>query len=1471
MKAMTIKKASAFGVVGLAAIVTLLGALCAGPEAVVERTLERVPQAKAALAFRGTGFVAAGKRGFASDTTAAAGQTAAQTLKVTAPEKANGVFELSDGAGTSRGSLRLVNAATAGARVENGALVYADAYAGVDVVVVRDPARFEVSYVSKTDALPALQLAVGADEGELSIEGSTGAAVLRGPSGRARLRANRPVAFDAAGARREGAYVVADARTLKVDIDVRGMKPPIVVDPAFHIPFWTLQEEGRGPGNLAYDKKKQSREGQIVLNTKTGKPWLIRPLQSLPPSRYSEIMGADRPDEWYSQVSPTARTPGQNGPPPSPQAALDFQRTVGLQSETYEWNDDGWRLLPHVNLPNLIDPVFAFDAGRGRAVAFSGRLQGADEQTAWLTGSAVFENDGSGWTAKGAPGAPTPRQRAGAVGYGSKVLIFGGRVLPTTRDINGGELAPTDLLNDTWLYDGKTWEKVPVSNPPPACEAAQLVHDARRDRVVLVGGNCAVSDAAFNPSDHDGFRLWEFDGKDWTRRFDVDDSALPRSFRLRRGVAAAYNPVRGTTMLFGGHVDVTEICPYDPATLETKRHQARIADVVNGDFGPTLQLQQQGCWGGYVHDTWEWDGTTLTALTRVAYGASFSSNRAGFAQVFQQVSGTIPPPSTAVDSLAPATTTKLWPWRYDARADHFAQRSALERSAAQPGVPNAPATTSNAQAVVANGSGGSIVSPMFLPAARPQLVVKLDGKLLVFSSDDGRVLETDLATWTDRTPSKTPFASGQHDFFAVTWDSARQKAVLFDPISAATWEHDDSGWKRIQPTSSPGAWSYDKSSRLFRDSAVHASAFPKLPRMTFDRARARTLMLYGDALWEYDGSTWQQRSLPPALSGCVTSTLLRYDGARARTVAVGCTATGSTWEWDGSAWLGPFPSPFTGRVARIYGSGAANLSFEATLQLEYTHPDALFESAALGGVGIVDADGYLRVWNGTSWAQSAYFGDPTKTDAEKNYTTNLLGSSYKNSTGYYPPVVEDFGAHRLLAFRDGIRGLRELPLLPQPAPAFADAFVGDHDYTAGGVSVHPFPAELLPLDTVGSKGFHAPGSETTLDGAPTTRDFDASFGNLAWAFRLLPDPTTQRVRILTHRGNFWELGSERTSGLGETCTSSNDCTKGEVCSQGVCCEQACDGKCLTCNGINPGKCEAVQAGAPDPAARCGTGECAGVCSGRLEHVNGFPRSSCTFAPGRSCGAPGGCADGQLTGGSICSTTSATCIPGPVEPRACNGNLECADATTCKPACTSPADCALPHQICAPDGKSCISDGKVCHGNSECPKFNECASDGKSCKPDAVLAAATARGVVPSTWEPPHLRTPQEVAAVMKSMGYPEDAEGRMIFPGSGFGKIDLAFDPSRADPITGLRACLVRIQACIVTGQKWDECVAGVPRCETATPWLGDPAGNDCCPAECLLEYFDARITQNPRNAMDAMMGSSCYPGLRTFAEGATP
>ncbi len=476
----------------------------------------------------------------------------------------------------------------------------------------------------------------------------------------------------------------------------------------------------------------------------------------------------------------------------------------------------------------------------------------------------------------------------------------------------------------------------------------------------------------------------------------------------------------------------------------------------------------------------------------------------------------------------------------------------------------------------------------------------------------------------------------------------------------------------------------------------------------------------------------------------------------------------------------------------------------------------------------------------------------------------------------------------MLAFRDGIRATRELPLTPPIASAWQDAFVGT--ITAGGVNgvatVHPFPLELLPSDWITSQGYYDPATVVDISGNPATRTFDKSFTNLYWPFRLLPDPTTHRVRVLTDRGMFWELGSERIGARGDQCVTSQDCSGQDVCSQGACCAQACDGRCLTCNGAHPGTCEAVPAGAPDPKSTCGTGECAGVCSGNVQESNGFPASSCMYPAGRSCGSgstcndgqlsgsacsttgPGvSCSNGQVTGGGTCATNGPTCVAGPPTAVACGGGLKCADDAHCKPACSSAADCQTPNQICAPDGKSCISDGKVCHNNGECPKFNDCAADGLSCKPDAVLAAATARGVTASTWQPEVSRDPEQLAAYLKTLGYPEDSQGRIVLDTLEMSSAEMRFNPKHKTPVTGFRRCMDHIDQCRFETKKLDECVAAAPRCETDTPWLDDPGGWDCCPGQCLTDYFARRATRSGGQVMVDLSDGACYPHLTEYLE----
>ena len=91
-----------------------------------------------------------------------------------------------------------------------------------------------------------------------------------------------------------------------------------------------------------------------------------------------------------------------------------------------------------------------------------------------------------------------------------------------------------------------------------------------------MGGNSVVRPEAVNPPvlGMDTFSLWEFDGTDWVQRFEPGDTRLPVSFQKRRSVTAVWHPVRQTTILFGGFVDVLDSCPYSGATLDLKRFTA---------------------------------------------------------------------------------------------------------------------------------------------------------------------------------------------------------------------------------------------------------------------------------------------------------------------------------------------------------------------------------------------------------------------------------------------------------------------------------------------------------------------------------------------------------------------------------------------------------------------------------------------------------------------------------------------------------------------------------------------------------------------------------------------------------------------------------------------------------------------------------------------------------------------------------
>jgi len=92
-----------------------------------------------------------------------------------------------------------------------------------------------------------------------------------------------------------------------------------------------------------------------------------------------------------------------------------------------------------------------------------------------------------------------------------------------------------------------------------------------------------------------------------------------------------------------------------------------------------------------------------------------------------------------------------------------------------------------------------------------------------------------------------------------------------------------------------------------------------------------------------------------------------------------------------------------------------------------------------------------------------------------------------------------------------------------------------------------------------------------------------------------------------------------------------------------------------------------------------------------------------------------------------------------------------------------------------------------------------------------------------------------------------------------------AFDPALANsPLPGpehaLAACATSITNCMVRTRDVDACVRTIPRCQSATPWAGDPAGEGCCPVACARAYEAKRAAGAAvADAIDAMFETECH------------
>lgn len=1537
-------------------------------EPIRSSVVRAVPRAAALFATRGEGFSASPAGAEAHPSAGEPGRH----LSVTAPARANGKFQIGSTDRTSTLGLSLARADAVDLRVDHGSLVYRDAYPHTDVVAVHDPDRFEFFYVlheprSKLPLSFSLSLQSGAT---LRAEPTSGAVLVVEAGGRPTLRIEAPKAIDARGTERSGTYEI-EGSSLRIALKTDDLVAPVVLDPAVSIPYWTIASDGRAAtGAATYDASRLSLERHMTWDSTRNRAVAVRPIRGRQFEDYILLFGTGAGDlaeisavQHQSATAPTL----VNG------EASVWQSSIQVESETWEWDGAHWALSP-ARLPGYIDPALAFDAKRGRTVLYGGappsyncsntlgvlKCHFVDPSANGLASpldavlSKTWEYDGASWQQRQIAGSPSPRLRASMAweAAGERTLLFGGRSL--SIDQYGVKVTPytgpfpetltLGLNNDLWAYDGEVWQRLDVSNPPPAREGAAFVYDPARKVTALVGGNVVGLPT-------DTFDLWEFNGMDWNQRIAPGSPTLPPEIRTRRGATVYFNPIRQRLTIFGGHVDKLSSCTLDDATLAQQK-QASAGDPLLRD-----QLAAAGCLGGYLEDSWEWDGAQLTRVAGVTFGGYV-----GAEPVFPQAAGASawatqgPASAGVVPGIAPENqvSTPLWPWRYDGRKDHFQLRTTLElahKKTVVGGLGSEEGSLGVASVVFAAGApAGAPVSPVIAPRTRPQAFFDVArGRATMFLPDDARILSTDGAAWSDDSP-ESPFSVGANDFFAATWDTAHDQIVLFDPRTAFTWTLSSAGvWAKASSAAvSPPVWSVDPSVHEKRDldaDMAEASstsnltpghrleaAMLQMPQIAFDRTRGRAVMVYSGATWEWDGSSWSSHPAPAAFSACKASLLVSFDGARQRTVAFGCTVPGATWEWDGQSWTGPGPGPYRALVHRgwddipatSYFAGimqyVALRSWDGTLQLAWAHPNSVFESLSLGGVSTLDADGTLRTWNGADWTAGPALPDGAMCAATnsagkthmlpwlKSYRqedveiffplqpNQLLGHDFLPLC-FFPPVVENRQNGRLLAFRDGPRGMMELRLAGFDPLArtgkWSSLVLGDYISNVNGstTAVNPFPIELVSAEhaylttqsDAASRVFPAGVTPPVLP-AESWRVQERRLQNLWWPYRLLSDPIGKRVKMLTNRGLVWELGTEQKQGLGETCNVEDDCGEGSCnitlhrCMplgnvmlpsgygpKGVYGPGGLDDPygglsnaklydpafwdSEPCNGegfsdpLAPGA--HCSDGLPDDdgtkvcdptlhcahsfaCAACGAGECAGTCFGTPANP------ICMFPAGKPCGAVA-CKAGVLAGTGQCSASAPACVPGGSVP--CAGGLGCADATTCKQSCTSRLDCAS--------------------------RFDTCDVAQQSCGPDAVATLAQAKGVIPTTFVPAPLRDPEELAVLLAAFGYPRDAQGNVLFPHLGEHGAVMAYDPAKRTPATGFRQCIDWITTCMEGTHTTAACVAAAPRCISATPGNGDPAGADCCPEACLSAYLNALPAATEEAAVAAISDSpGCYPGI---------
>jgi hypothetical protein len=200
-----------------------------------------------------------------------------------------------------------------------------------------------------------------------------------------------------------------------------------------------------------------------------------------------------------------------------------------LLNDTWTWNGSTWiQQTPATSPEARFSATMAYDASSGQVVLFGGE--------AFTANGVDFVGDtwtwnGTTWTQQ-TPAMSPPARGYAVMAYDAtsgQELLFGGE--------SNGTGFP--FLNDTWTWNGTTWTQLSPATSPPLTGQAVMAYDANSGQELLFGG---VNSGGTNVLGD----TWTWDGTTWTQQTPVT------SPEVRFSAAMAYDASSGQVVLFGG-------------------------------------------------------------------------------------------------------------------------------------------------------------------------------------------------------------------------------------------------------------------------------------------------------------------------------------------------------------------------------------------------------------------------------------------------------------------------------------------------------------------------------------------------------------------------------------------------------------------------------------------------------------------------------------------------------------------------------------------------------------------------------------------------------------------------------------------------------------------------------------------------------------------------------------------------------